>query len=65
MAHKSKDFDRILDLARKHGCRIQDNGGTVKVFPPNPNIQAYYAHRSERAFHPLRRYLKNQLGITE
>jgi len=58
--HNSKFFDSLIDFAKRNGCRIDDKGVTVKVFPPNPAIQMLVLHRGEKAAHPLRRYLKNQ-----
>lgn len=62
MAHKSKDFDRMIDIARLK-CRIEDYGITVKLFPYDKTKPIYIAHRSEKSFHDVRRYLKNKLGI--
>lgn len=61
-SHVSKDFDRMIDLARQC-CRVIDCGNTVKLFPFDKTKQLFVVHRGERAFHPTRRFLKNQLGI--
>jgi len=57
--HISKDFDNLLKIAIDFGCRVIDKGSKVIFYPPDKNIQPYIAHRSDKAFHPLRRYLKN------
>lgn len=59
MKHLSKEFDSILDIARKNGCRIEDFGLKVRIIPPDRKISMYIAHRSQRAIHPVRRYLSN------
>jgi len=61
-SHVSKDFDRMIDLARQY-CRVVDCGNTVKIFPFDKSKSLFVVHRGTMAFHPLRRYLKNQLGV--
>jgi len=62
--HNSKAFGEMVERARQCGCRIEDLGNKVKIFPIDKSKPFYLAHRSERAVHPARRYLKNVLGFT-
>lgn len=62
MKHVSKDFWRILEQAAKV-CRIERNGGTIKLFPFDKTKKLFVVHEGERAYHPTRRYLKNTLGV--
>lgn len=57
--HRSKAFDEILERVRQAGLRYEDLGNKVKIFPNDKSLPMYVAHRSERAVHPVRRYLKN------
>ena len=45
-------------------CRIERNGGTIKLFPFDKTKKLFVAHESERGYHPMRRYLKNTLGVS-
>jgi len=60
----NKEISALIDRAQNEfGCRIVDNGGTVKIFPPNKNIQPYYAHKVKSAIRPVTCYLRNVCGF--
>lgn len=63
MQHKSKHFWELVEIAAKQ-CRTERNGGTVKFFPHDKTKGIFISHASDSGFHPLRRYLKNQLKIS-
>lgn len=64
MKHNSKELMRLVDRAQKEfGCKVNFTGNQIKIFPPNQNLAPYIAHRTERALHPVRRYLKNVCGF--
>jgi len=63
MKHSNKELIRLLDKAQKFGCRVEDCGNSVRIYPSNKSIQPYIAHKGERALHPVRRYLKNTCGF--
>lgn len=64
MAHNSNDLKRILNLAQQSGCKIEHGKkNSIKIIPADKNIPMYIAHDSNTAYHPIRRYLKNKLGI--
>jgi len=63
MKHVSKEFWTILEKATTV-CRIERNGGTIKLFPFDKTKKLFVAHESERGYHPMRRYLKNTLGVS-
>jgi hypothetical protein len=58
--HKCKELDKLLEMAEGQGCSIVTKNGKLQVFPPK-HIKAspYLVHYGERAFHPVRRFLKN------
>jgi hypothetical protein len=58
MKHCCKELAGLFERAREFGCRVQDSGVKVIIFPPDRKVQPYIAHKSERAFHEVRRYLK-------
>lgn len=62
--HLCKELERLFDLARNNGCRIVVKNDKYQIFPPI-TIQAkpYLVHYGERAFHPVRRFLKNTCKI--
>lgn len=62
MAHKSKEFESLIDVAKLNGCRIEDSGVTVKIFPSKRDLGFYTAHRSDK-YHNLRRFLTNKCGF--
>jgi len=50
----------MIDSAKKLGCTIiNTKHGAIKVVPPDKKLEMYTCHESDRAIHPLRRYLKN------
>jgi hypothetical protein len=65
MKHCSKAFWEVLDRAVKLGFRYQEKSSGVLIFPPQgcKTQTPYLAHPSERAVHPVRRYVKNQCGF--
>lgn len=63
MKHSSKELIDLLKKAQTFGCRVEDCGNSVRIYPINKSIQPYIAHKGERAFHPVRRYLKNICGF--
>jgi len=62
MGHKSKEFWGLIAEAAKV-CRTERNGVTVKLYPLDKTKKIFTAHEGEPGVHPLRRYLKNTLGI--
>jgi hypothetical protein len=61
--HCTKDFKRILKIAKKAGCGIeQRDKKTIITLPagtPTPSEgRVYTAHDGPAAFHPVRRFLK-------
>jgi hypothetical protein len=62
MQHKSKAFWEMMEVAAKV-CRVERNGGTIKLFPFDRTKKLFVVHEGERAYHPTRRYLKNILGV--
>ena len=63
MKHKCKELDAMLDMLPRLGFRLEFGGNCVKIYPPNKSKSSYTAHYGERAFHPVRRYLKNTCGV--
>lgn len=44
-------------------CRVERNGGTIKLFPFDKTKKLFVVHEGERGYHPMRRFLKNTLGV--
>lgn len=63
MAHKCKELDTMLNKILKHGFKCEYSGVAIKIYPPDKTKQMYIGHMGEKAFHPVRRYLKNICGI--
>lgn len=60
MKHQCKEFWDLVELAKKHGCKVQETSKSViKVMPANKSLPFYSCHAGERGIHPLRRFLKN------
>ena len=60
MNHTCKEFWNMVDRAKEFGCTvISTKHGSVKVIPKDKTLPMYTCHESDRAIHPLRRYLKN------
>jgi hypothetical protein len=51
MKHHRKEPGELLNKAQSFGCRLEDRGKNVVIFPPNETAQPYIAHKSERTFH--------------
>ncbi len=56
--HDTKAFTKLVKLAAKSGCVITYRNNKVIVITPGG--RQYIAHAGERAFHPLRRFLKKE-----
>lgn len=54
----------MIAEVQKKGFRVVLRGSGLTIFPPEKNLPAYTAHYGERAFHPVRRWLKNVCGVT-
>ncbi len=46
-----KELGEHLCEAQSFGCRVEDRGEKVVIFPPDRTVQPYIAHKSGRAFH--------------
>ena len=59
MKHHRKELGELLNKAPGFGCRVENRGKSVVIFPPNETAQPYIAHKSKRAFNetwnPLQR----------
>ena len=66
MKHNSQQFWDIIDRAKAIGFRTVDKKNGILIIPPqNSKTQMpYLAHLTERALHPVRRYVKNQCGFS-
>jgi hypothetical protein len=57
MKHRHKELGGLLNKAQRFGCRLEDWGKNVVIFPPDQTVQCYIA-QNEGAFHetpnPLR-----------
>jgi len=58
MRHCHREVREPFNKAQSFGCRVEDRGKNVVIFPPNETAQPYIARKSERAFrqqlNPLR-----------
>ncbi len=61
--HNCKELDKILDKIIELGFRVEKNGVLLKIYPPDKTKPFYSCHLGERAYHPIRRYIKNTCGI--
>ena len=57
----SKKTDKILNELRRQGCTIKEKKNNVMIIPPDPSVEAYTVHRSDRHVgalidHCLKRY---------
>ena len=62
MAHCSKGFWDIIDVAKERGCRIERKGFPVTIYAPNKEQGFYIAHPSEKGLHPARRFIQKVTG---
>lgn len=58
--HNTNSFNKLLKKAEKAGCITEKKKNGLLVIAPNG--ERYLAHPSEKAYHPLRRFLK-RFGI--
>ena len=58
MRHRHKEVGEPFNQPQSFGCRLEDRGKNVVIFPPDQTVQSYIGHKSERAFrqqlNPLR-----------
>ena len=58
MKHRHKEVGEPFNTAESFGCRVEDSGKNVVIFPHDQPVQFYIGHKSERAFrqqlNPLR-----------
>lgn len=59
MKHNCKEFWRLVKKASENGFRVTSQGQKVVVKSSKTN-EMILLHASDRAFHPLRRWLKNE-----
>ena len=59
---KHKNLNDLLNALRKAKFRMEEKRKGTMIYPPEGvNADPYMLHKSggDRAFHPLRRYVKN------
>jgi len=75
-SHTSKFFDEMIQVAKDHGCRVEENGVKFKVYasaelvkklnlPRARNSDWRPCHKADEGAHPLRKWLKNVLKIKD
>ena len=75
-SHNSKFFDEMMDVARDHGCRVEQSKKGFNVYASKELIKKLNlpsvrggdwrpCHRAEEGGHPTRRWLKNVLKIND
>lgn len=61
--HRSKSLDSLLNELILAGCKIQNlDKVKIKIYAPD-RVNFYFCHRSERAFHPVRRWANKFIFI--
>jgi hypothetical protein len=55
--HTSSGFYKMIDWAMENGIRIEKRGCKLFFFPRLKYLPMYSCHPSERAIHPLRRFI--------
>jgi hypothetical protein len=50
MKYHCKELGEPFNKAQSFGCRVEDLGKNVVIFPPSRTVQPYIAHKSDRAF---------------
>ena len=53
--HISKSLNNLLESLEKAGCSLIETKNGIKIHSPD-GINTYICHRSESAFHPVRRW---------
>lgn len=53
--HKSKSLNNLLESLEKAGCILNETKNGIKIYAPDC-INTYICHRTEKAFHPVRRW---------
>ena len=51
MKHRCKELGELFNKAQSFGCRVEDRGKNVVIFPPDRTVEPYIAHKSEASFH--------------
>ena len=57
MKHHASELVSQLERAKRLNCLIEDCGHSIKVKPQNKVLGMYILHKTQSAFHPLRRFL--------
>lgn len=60
MSHVSTDLKNLLVLLENKGFDLKYTKRCIKIIPPNDiKVDMYTVHYGEKAYHPVRRYVKN------